>query len=401
MDHHALTLPGNAAIAVHPDVEYVKVRVGEEHLVLAGAAAGAVLGADTEVVQRWQGRELAGRRYAPLFDFFAAERRAHPAAWTVIAELFVTTTDGTGLVHIAPAFGADDLDAGRRHDLPRLLYVDDAGVLTKEVGAFAGRWFKDADKPITRDLKERGLLFRQTTYKHTYPFNWRGDDPLMYVAREAWYLRTTAIKDRLVELNAQIRWVPDHHPRRTLWRLAREQRRLGARASASGERRCRSGCPIASKDRVEVIGSVAELSEKAGRDLRSLICIGPTSTRSRGLDGEGRHDAPHPRGAGRLVRLRRDAVRAQWHWPFEHRERPSSNSSRFHLRRVGPDAWMVLQPSRDRGAGEERRRLHARASSRASCWPRMGARCRRVLGNIGGSLEGRGDRRRRRAALGS
>jgi isoleucyl-tRNA synthetase len=314
------TLPGNAAIAVHPDVEYVKVRVGEEHLVLAEPLRGAVLGADTEVVQRWQGRELAGRRYAPLFDFFAAERRAHPAAWTVIAEPFVTTTDGTGLVHIAPAFGADDLDAGRRHDLPRLLYVDDAGVLTKEVGAFAGRWFKDADKPITRDLKERGLLFRQTTYKHTYPFNWRGDDPLMYVAREAWYLRTTAIKDRLVELNAQIRWVPDHIrdgrfgdwlANNVDWALSRERF---------------WGTPLPiwvsdrSKDRVEVIGSVAELSEKAGRDLRSLDLHRPYVDQITWPDGEG--------GTMRRIPEVLDVwfdsgamPFAQWHWPFEHRER--------------------------------------------------------------------------------
>jgi isoleucyl-tRNA synthetase len=271
-------------------------------------------------VERLPGSALAGKRYVPLFDFFAARRREHPKAWTVIAETFVTTTDGTGIVHIAPAFGADDLDAGRRHDLPRLNYVDDAGVLTEEAGPFAGLWFKDADRPITRDLKERGLLLRQATYRHTYPFNWRGDDPLMYVAREAWYVRTTAIKDRLLALNAQIRWVPEHIrdgrfgdwlANNVDWALSRERF---------------WGTPLPiwisdqHLDKVEVIGSVAELSAKAGRDLSGLDLHRPY------VD-----EITWPDGAGGTMRRVAEVVDvwfdsgampfAQWHWPFENRER--------------------------------------------------------------------------------
>jgi len=310
------TLPGNAALAVHPNVDYAKVRVGDEVLVLAEALRESVLGAEAEVLERFPGRALAGRRYVPLFDFFARERARHPAAWTVIAEEFVTTTDGTGIVHIAPAFGADDLEAGRRHDLPRLSYVDDAGVLSAATGPFAGLWFKDADAPVGRDLKQRGLLFRQERYKHTYPFNWRGDDPLMYVAREAWYVRTTAIKDRLVELNAGIRWVPEHIrdgrfgdwlANNVDWALSRERF---------------WGTPLPiwvsdrDPDRLEVIGSVAELSARAGRDLSGLDLHRPY------VD-----DVTWPDGAGGTMRRVPEVVDvwfdsgampfAQWHWPFE------------------------------------------------------------------------------------
>ncbi len=314
------TLPGNAALAVHPDVDYVEARVGDETLILADALKATVLGAEAEVVRRMRGRELAGSRYEPLFDFYVAKRAQHRAAWTVIAEEFVTTTDGTGIVHIAPAFGADDLESGRRHELPRLETVDDAGVLVAACGKFAGLWFKDADKPIMRDLKERGLLFRQATYRHTYPFNWRGEDPLMYIAREAWYIRTTAIKDRLVELNHEIRWVPEHirEGRFGDWLANNVDWAL------SRERFWGTPLPIWVSDRdasvVEVVGSVAELSAKAGRDLSTLDLHRPDVDAITWPDGQG----GTMRRVPEVVDVWFDSGAmpfAQWHWPFENAER--------------------------------------------------------------------------------
>jgi isoleucyl-tRNA synthetase len=315
------TLPGNAALAVHPDVDYVTARIGEERVIVAKALLErAAEGKDEpEILETVKGRDLAGRRYAPLYEYFAAQRERHPAAWTVICEEFVTTTDGTGIVHIAPGFGADDLEAGRRHDLPRIVHVDDEGNLAPEVAVAPGVWFKDADKPVMRDLGARGLLWARGTYRHTYPFNWRGKDPLMYVAREAWYIRTTAVKQRMVDLNAGIRWVPDHIrdgrfgnwlENNVDWALSRE-------------RYWGTPLPIWVSDRdpsvFEVVGSVAELSRKAGRDLAELDLHRPA------VD-----EITWPDPAGGTMRRVPEVVDvwfdsgampfAQWHYPFEREE---------------------------------------------------------------------------------
>jgi len=316
------TLPGNAALAVHPDVDYVTARIGDEKVIVAQALLEKVAAehGEPEILETVKGRDLAGRRYVPLYDTFVSRRERHPAGWTVICEEFVTTTDGTGIVHIAPGFGADDLDAGRRHDLPSIIHVDDEGNLAPEVAVASGVWFKDADKPVLKDLEARGLLWASGTYRHTYPFNWRdGKDPLMYVAREAWYIRTTAVKQRLVELNAQIRWIPDHIrdgrfgnwlENNVDWALSRE-------------RFWGTPLPIWVNDRdpavFEVIGSVAELSEKTGTDQRELDLHRPAVDE---ITWE------HPDGG--TMRRSPETVDvwfdsgampfAQWHYPFENRE---------------------------------------------------------------------------------
>lgn len=310
------TLPGNTALAVHPDVDYVRVRCGEDIFILAKDLLPRVIEGEHEILDVMPGARLLGDRYLPLFDFFAKECAGHPNAFTVVSGDFVTTTDGTGVVHQAPAFGAEDLESARRHQLPVIRHVDDEGRLNASTGPFAGLWFKDADKPVLRDLKERGLLLRAGTYKHTYPFNWRGSDPLMYVAKEAWYIRTSEIKDRMVTLNRSIRWVPEH---------IREGRfgnwlENNVDWALSRERFWGTPLPIWVSDRdvsrVEVIGSVRELSERAGRDLSALDLHRPAVDEITWPDGEG--------GTMRRVPEVLDVwfdsgamPYAQWHAPFE------------------------------------------------------------------------------------
>ncbi len=198
------TLPGNAAAALNPDFDYAAFRVGDEVLVLEEGLGRRILGEETEVVRRWKGSELEGLDYVPPFDFAKPNARAW---YTVLAD-YVTKDDGTGIVHQAPAFGAEDMEIARRYDLPVLRTVDDEGKLT--VGPWKGTFFRDANKAIVRDLRDRGLLFKREDYLHNYPHCWRCKTPLMYYATETWFIKNTAYKDRLIELNEQIHWVPEH-----------------------------------------------------------------------------------------------------------------------------------------------------------------------------------------------
>jgi isoleucyl-tRNA synthetase len=206
------TLPGNTALAVGEDIDYVKVRGKnssgkEEYLILAEARREAVLGdANYEVVEQMKGRALVGLRYQPLYTFLPTDK---DYAY-VLGGDFVSTEDGTGIVHIAPAFGADDLEVGLAHGLPVLQTVEPDGSFRKEVTPWAGMWVKDADPLIIEELVSRGLMFHVGTYMHTYPFCWRCDTPLLYYARPTWYVRTTDYRDKLVALNQTINWVPEH-----------------------------------------------------------------------------------------------------------------------------------------------------------------------------------------------
>ena len=204
------TLPGNVAVAAHPDVDYAVVRVEggpDEHLILAKDLIPAVFGdRKVEVLRTMKGKALAGKKYAPLYTFLPPEKSAH---YVVTAD-YVTTGDGTGLVHIAPAFGMDDMLVSKAHDLPVLLTIDDEGKFKQAVSPWAGMFVKDADPLIMEDLKSRGLLFDRGTITHTYPFCWRCDTPLLYMARSTWFTRTSKVKERMVELNQKINWVPEH-----------------------------------------------------------------------------------------------------------------------------------------------------------------------------------------------
>ena len=226
------TLPGNTALAVAEQEEYSVVEVAEEdgpeRLILATALLQANLRREYTVVATMKGADLVGIGYQPLYppaDFEAEVRRftrrvagsdtvieLEPAADfnpRVVPADFVSMEDGTGIVHIAPAFGDEDLTLGREKELAFVQPVDLLGVITGTY-PFAGKFVKDADEEIMADLKERGLLFHRDIYRHTYPFCWRCDTPLLYYAKQSWYIRTTAVKEQLVSGNSAINWHPDY-----------------------------------------------------------------------------------------------------------------------------------------------------------------------------------------------
>jgi len=212
------TLPSNVALAVHPDVDYVKVRLTDaggntQVLWLAEARLSALKAKpeQIEVLEKVKGAALVGRRYRRLLDFYDLPPGSTSNAFTIRAATFVTTTDGSGIVHMAPAYGEDDAAVGRRDGLPTLHPVDAAGRFTAgpRAGLVEGKFVKDADKDILRHLKQEGLLFRQETIVHPYPHCWRCDTPLLYYARDSWYLRTTRFRDQMLANNASVAWYPE------------------------------------------------------------------------------------------------------------------------------------------------------------------------------------------------
>jgi len=202
------TLPSNAALCIKPDADYVMVEHEGEKLVLAEALVSKVFGtAEVKVLEKKKGSAFEKRKYIPLFDFYSSEHK--DKAWYVITGDFVTLEDGTGIVHIAPGFGADDYDIGQKYGLPVLQAIEANGIFKKSAAPYAGMFIKDADPIIIKDLKIAGRLFKKETYEHSYPFCWRCDSPLIYIARQSWYLKTTQFKEQLIKNNNSINWVPD------------------------------------------------------------------------------------------------------------------------------------------------------------------------------------------------
>jgi isoleucyl-tRNA synthetase len=206
------TLVSNAAVAAGPEVEYATVAVGDEQLVIAAELLESVLGEEEyEVLERREGRELEGLAYQRPFDYVpveGAEAREH--LWTVVLGDYVTTTEGTGLVHTAPAYGEDDARTGQRYGLPTIHPVRPDGTFDERVGPFAGVFVKDADAGLVEELARRGLLYRSEDYEHAYPHCWRCGTPLLYYAKRAWYARTTEVLEGLLSENERIQWVPEH-----------------------------------------------------------------------------------------------------------------------------------------------------------------------------------------------
>ncbi|MEZ4725897.1 MAG: class I tRNA ligase family protein [Caldilineaceae bacterium] len=200
------TLPGNVALAVGEKISYVKVKdVSGDILYLAAARAEAALKPGYEVLATLPASELLGLHYEPLYQFYPVEQ---DYAYVVSSD-HVSTEDGAGIVHIAPAFGPEDMAIGRANKLPLIMTIDLDGKFKPEV-TWAGLFVKDADPLIEQELASRGLLYRSGTIEHTYPFCWRCGTPLLYVAKQTWYIRTSAHKEELVALNQEINWVPEH-----------------------------------------------------------------------------------------------------------------------------------------------------------------------------------------------
>lgn len=199
------TLPSNVALCVNPDAEYVRVKKGDEVFILAAALADKVLGEDEyTVIEKMKGSALEYKEYEPLFRYVSPKEKC----WYVVCDSYVTMDDGTGIVHIAPAFGEDDARVGRKYELPFVQLVDGKGEMTAET-EWPGVFVKDADKLVLRRLDELGLLYSAPSFEHSYPHCWRCGTPLIYYARDSWFIKMTAVKDKLIANNNTINWIPE------------------------------------------------------------------------------------------------------------------------------------------------------------------------------------------------
>ncbi len=256
------TLPSNVALCMNAKEDYVEIVSDGTHYIMAEALVPKLF-EEYEIVDKKKGKDYEYAEYEPLFDCAVGSFRQK--AFFVTNDDYVTLTDGTGIVHIAPAFGVDDGRVGQNYNLPFVQMVDDRGKMKEEVTAVKGMFCKDADKFIIKDLQARGLLFKEEMFEHSYPFCWRCNTPLLYYARESWFIKTTAVKERLLNSNNSVNWMPETIKTGRMgnflenvvdWGLSRE-RYWGTPLPVWECEDC---------DHFEVIGSREELREKCGLD---------------------------------------------------------------------------------------------------------------------------------------
>jgi isoleucyl-tRNA synthetase len=310
------TLPNNVAAAVSPESTYVKARLDDEIYYLAKERVEAVLGEDARILQEFSGSTMEYLEYEPIWNFGTLDKKSH---YVTLAD-YVSTGDGTGIVHISPAFGEDDFQVGQKYELPMLQLVDREGKFTEEARLWAGRFVKEADPDIIKELSRMGALFKKARMTHSYPHCWRCDTPLLYYARKSWFIATTKYKDKLIEANKKIRWVPEHVGSGRFgnwlenlvdWSLSRD-RYWGTPLNIWKCEEC---------NKLTAIGSRQELAEKAIESVDSetvelhrpyvddihLRCsCGGTMTRTPEVI-----DCWFDSGS---------MPYAQWHYPFEHKE---------------------------------------------------------------------------------
>ncbi|MDP3991008.1 MAG: class I tRNA ligase family protein [Candidatus Nealsonbacteria bacterium] len=199
------TLPANVAVAINPKFTYVKAKVDKEIFILAKERLSVLTG-QYKIISEFSGKKLLKLKYEPLFKFEKPDEKA----WFIVPASFVSLNEGTGLVHLAPAFGVDDMNVGKKNKLPVILNVDEEGKFKKEVKNWAGMFVKEADPLIIAELKKRGFLFKEEMYEHDYPFCWRCSSALLYYAKESWFINMQKVKGKLLKNSLEINWVPSH-----------------------------------------------------------------------------------------------------------------------------------------------------------------------------------------------
>ncbi len=259
------TLPANAALAVDQKEIYAEIEIGEQRLILAEKTLPRFADERVKIVKKYQGTELVGLEYEPLYNFLESK----PNDYKVYSADFITMEDGTGIVHVAPAFGEVDFLLGKEKDLSIFMTIDEEGKFIKEVTPWTGMYFKKTDVLITQDLKERSLLFKEETTTHSYPFCYRCETPLIYKAQEAWYLNIEKLRSKLIKTNTPINWIPSHFKNgRFEYNLKNAPDWCLSRSRYWG-----SPIPVWECDEcaeVQVIGSIAELEKLSGKKVTDL-----------------------------------------------------------------------------------------------------------------------------------